>query len=448
MIDRYSRPEMAAVWSEQTKLGHWLNIEILATEARVKRGEVPQDDLDEIKAKAAFDVDRVKEIERKTRHDVAAFLDNLAENIGPAARRLHYGMTSSDVLDTGLALQMRDAADLLVKGLDGVIDVVIRRAREHSHSFMAGRTHGVHAEPTTFGLKLAGWAFELDRGRERLSRARQTISAGKLSGVVGTFAAGHPEIEQYVCQALGLETDPASTQVVARDRHAEFTAVLGILAGTLDRIGTEIRHLARTEVAEVQEPFATGEQKGSSAMPHKRNPWRCERLCGMARIVRAAVTPAIENMALWHERDISHSSVERVMLPDACLALDFMLAEATALIDGLVVDPKRMLENMEESYGLMFSQNLMLSLIDKGMQRDEAYRVVQKASATAWSTRAHLRTVLSNTPEVTARMGPTTIDDVFDEERYLEHVDYVIERLASIEGKSSSRPAGAEASPA
>jgi adenylosuccinate lyase len=436
LIDRYTRPEMAAVWSEQTKLGHWLEIEILATEARVKRGEVPQEDLDVIRAKAAFDIDRVKQIERRTRHDVAAFLDNLAENIGPAARHLHYGMTSSDVLDTGLALQMRDAADLLLKGLNGLIEVVIRRAREHAYSVMAGRTHGIHAEPTTFGLKLAGWAFELDRDRARLQSARRTISAGKLSGVVGTFSGGDPEIERYVCEALGLEPDPGSTQVIARDRHAELTAALAIVAGTLDRIATEIRHLARTEVDEVQEPFAAGEQKGSSAMPHKRNPWRCERLSGIARIVRAAVTPAIENMALWHERDISHSSVERVMLPDACIALDFMLAEATELIDGMEVDPKRMLDNIEESYGLMFSQNLLLKLIDTGMERDEAYRVVQKASATAWSTRSHLRSVLSNTPEVTSRLGPATIDDLFDEERYLEHVDFAIDRLKTIEAGS------------
>ena len=424
---------MAGVWSEQTKLSHWLNIEILATEARVKRGEVPAEDLETIRAKAAFDVDRVKEIERKTRHDVAAFLDNLAENIGPTSRWLHFGMTSSDVLDTGLALQMRDAADLLLKGLDGLIAVTIRRAREHAGSFMSGRTHGIHAEPITFGLKLAGWAFELDRDRTRLRTARRTISAGKISGVVGTFAGGDPEIERYVCDALGLEPDPCSTQVIARDRHAELTATLGIIAGTLDRIATEIRHLARTEVAEVQEPFATGEQKGSSAMPHKRNPWRCERLSGMARIVRASVTPAIENMALWHERDISHSSVERVMLPDACMALDFMLAEATALVDGMVVDTRRMLENMEESHGLMFSQKLLLGLIEKGMPRNDAYRVVQKASATAWETHSHLRGVLSNTPEVTSRLGPVELDDVFDEERYLEHVGHAIDRMKEIE---------------
>ncbi len=423
---------MAAVWSEHTKLSHWLRIEILATECRAGKGEVPMEDLQTIKSRAAFDVDRVKEIERKTRHDVAAFIDNLTENIGPAARHLHYGMTSSDVLDTALALQMRDAADLLIAGAGDLLRATVSKAREHAHSFMAGRTHGIHAEPTTFGLKVAGWAFELDRGRERLHRARRAISAGKLSGVVGTFAGGDPDIEAYVCEALGLEPDPASTQVVARDRHAELTSALAILAGTLDRIATEMRHLARTEVAEVQEPFVAGEQKGSSAMPHKRNPWRFERMSGMARIVRAAVTPAVENQALWHERDISHSSVERVMLPDACLALDFMLAEATTLLEGMVVDTERMLENMEVSYGLMFSQNVLLHLIDSGMPRDDAYRLVQKGAVAAWETRTHLRSVLSNTPEVTSRFRATELDDFFDEARYLEHVDHVIKRLDQI----------------
>ncbi|MBW3591962.1 MAG: adenylosuccinate lyase [Actinobacteria bacterium] len=436
MIDRYTRPQMAAIFSEQAKLEHWLQIEILATEVRAERGEVPAEDLEVIKQKAAFDVERVKEIERKTRHDVAAFLDNLSETIGPAAKHLHYGMTSSDVLDTTLALQLREASDLLLEGLDRLIEVTIAGARRHARAFMSGRTHGVHAEPTTFGLKMTGWAFELDRGRGRLRRAREAVSAGKLSGVVGTFSALEPGIEAEVCKRLGLQPDPASTQVIARDRHAELSCAMGILAGTLDRIATEIRHLARTEVAEVAEPFATGEQKGSSAMPHKRNPWRCERLSGMARIVRAGITPALENMALWHERDISHSSVERVMLPDACTALDFMLAEATVLLEGLVVDEKRMLDNMEASYGLMFSHNLLLKLIDRGMQRDEAYRVVQKSSSGAWQARMHLRTTLSSIPEVTTRMSPAEIDDVFDEERYLEHVDHIINRLSEIEGAS------------
>lgn len=437
MIDRYTRPQMAAVWAEQNKLDHWLQIEILATEVRFERGEVPAEEMAAIKDKAAFDVERIKEIERKTRHDVAAFLDNLAETIGPAAKHLHYGMTSSDVLDTALALQMRDAVDLLLEGLEGLIEVTIAGARRHARAFMAGRTHGIHAEPTTFGLKMAGWAFELDRDRQRLRRAREAVAAGKLSGVVGTFSVLDPGIEAEVCKRLGLQPDPASTQVIARDRHAELSSAMAITAGTLDRIATEVRHLARTEVAEVAEPFKSGEQKGSSAMPHKRNPWRFERMSGMARIVRGAMVPAVENMALWHERDISHSSVERVMLPDACMALDFMLAEATELVGGLVVDTRRMLENMEDSFGLMFSHNLLLKLIDRGMQRDEAYRVVQKASSGAWEAKMHLRTTLSAVQEVTSRMSPAEIDDVFDEERYLEHVDHVINRLSEIEGESS-----------
>lgn len=424
---------MGQVWSEERKLSHWLRIEILATEARVRRGEVGEEDLNEIKKRASVDVARVKELERKTRHDVAAFLDHLAETIGPASRHLHYGMTSSDVLDTGLALQMRDAADLILDGLIGLIGIASRRAKEFSGAAMAGRTHGIHAEPTTFGLKLAGWAFEMDRDRERLMRARSSISVGKLSGVVGTYSGLDPDIEEYVCSALDLQPDPSSTQVISRDRHAEFVSALAILAGSIDRIFTEIRHLARTEVGEVEEPFAEGEQKGSSAMPHKRNPWRSERLCGLARIVRAGVTPAIENIALWHERDISHSSVERVMLPDACYAVDFMIAEAAEILDGLVVHPDRMRRNLDASHGMMFSQMVLLKLIDAGMLRDEAYRVVQKAAAAAWKDGIHLREVLKSAPEVSSRLNEKEIDEAFDQERYVGNVDRVIERLGRIE---------------
>ncbi|MGH2708909.1 MAG: adenylosuccinate lyase, partial [Actinomycetota bacterium] len=307
MIDRYCRPEMTAVWSEERKLAHWLRIEVLAVEARAARGDVPAAALLEIRAGASFDAEAIREIEARTRHDVAAFLDDVAGRIGPAARHLHYGMTSSDVLDTALALQLREAAELLTHGVDRLIAVVVALAREHVSSVMAGRTHGVHAEPITFGLKAAGWANEVGRGRERLARARTAISVGKLSGAVGTYSQLPPEVEEYVCRRLGLEPDAAATQVISRDRHAEFVSCVAVLAGSIERIATEIRHLARTEVREVEEPFASGEQKGSSAMPHKRNPWRCERLCGLARVVRASLIPAIENIALWHERDISHS---------------------------------------------------------------------------------------------------------------------------------------------
>jgi adenylosuccinate lyase len=424
---------MGAVWSEETKLSNWLRIEILATEARVRAGEVPQTDFDEIKAKASFDPERIAEIERRTRHDVAAFLDNVAENVGPASRHLHYGMTSSDVLDTGLALQMRAAADLLLEELDRLIGITVRLARQHAGTLMAGRTHGVHAEPITFGLKVAGWAWELHRGRQRLQRARAAVSVGKLSGVVGSYSQLPPSVEAYVCDRLGLEPDPSSTQVVARDRHAELACAVGVLAGSIERIATEIRHLARTEVGEAEEPFAAGEQKGSSAMPHKRNPSRCERLCGLARIVRASVGPAIEDIALWHERDISHSSVERVMLPDACIGLDFMLAEAAEILGGLVVYPDRMRANLDRSCGLLFSQRALLALVDRGMLRDEAYRIVQESSMQAWSADAHLRDLLKADERVTGLLSPAEIDECFDESRYLEHAGEVIARLDQLD---------------
>lgn len=432
MIERYTRPDMAAVWSEETKLAHWLAIEILATEARARRGEVPEQDLAEIKDKAAFDAARIRDLERKTRHEISAFLDNLAEVIGPAARHLHYGMTSSDVLDTALALQLRDSADLLIKGLDDLIFKTIALAREHAGTTLAARTHGIHAEPTTFGLKVAGWAFELDRGRARLGAARKAISVGKISGVVGTYSQLPPQVESYVCDKLGLFPDPSSTQVISRDRHAEFVAALGILAGSIDRVATEIRHLARTEVAEVEEAFGEGEQKGSSAMPHKRNPWRCERLSGLARIVRSAYVPAVENIASWHERDISHSSVERVLLPDACFVLDFMIAETTDILSNLVVNPGRMEENMALSYGLLFSQNVLLKLIDTGCTRDEAYRIVQESSMQAWKGRTHLQEVLRGNAEIKSRLSEGEIDACFSVSRYLEHAQEIIDRLEKI----------------
>lgn len=433
MIERYARPNMAAVWSEETKFSHWLRIEILAVEARVRRGEVAAADLEEIKKKASFDVERIRDLERKTQHEIAAFLDNVGELVGPAARHLHYGLTSSDVLDTALALQLRDAADLLLRGVERLIGIAARRAREHAGTLMAGRTHGIHAEPTTFGLKAAGWAFELERGRGRLELARSAVSVGKLSGVVGTYSQLPPEVEAHVCLELGLEVDPSSTQVVSRDRHAEFVSALAILAGSLERIATEIRHLSRTEVREVEEPFAEGEQKGSSAMPHKRNPWRSERVCGLARIVRSGVAPAIENIALWHERDVSHSSVERVLLPDACMALDFMLAEMTDILDGLLVNPEAMRANLDLSHGLVFSQNVLLALVDAGMSRDEAYRVVQESAMEAWRTGAHLRDLLETVPEVVSRLDPSEMERCFEESRYLQHAAEVVARLDRLE---------------
>jgi adenylosuccinate lyase len=446
LIDRYTRPEMAAVWSEDAKLAHWLRIEILAVEARVAKGEVPAEDLAEIKARAAFDRERIAEIELRTRHDVAAFLDNVQEITGPAGRHLHYGMTSSDVLDTALALQMVAAADLMIAGAERLREVAVALARRYAEVPAVGRTHGIHAEPTSFGLKAAGWAFEVERGRERLLRARAAVAVGKLSGAVGTYSQLPPDIEGYVCERLGLTADPVSTQVVSRDRHAEFAAALGVLAASIERIFTEVRHLARTEVREVEEPFAEGAQKGSSAMPHKRNPWRSERLCGLARVVRAGVVPAMENVALWHERDISHSSVERVLLPDSCYALDFMLAEAAELLEGLRVYPERMMANIEASGGVVFSQSVLLALIDAGMSRDEAYRIVQEASMEAWRTGGHLRDLLKASP-ASKRLDDAAIDACFDPSRYLQHAGSIIDRLASISSTGVPRASEEPAAP-
>ncbi|MGH2772575.1 MAG: adenylosuccinate lyase [Actinomycetota bacterium] len=432
MIERYSRPEIAALFSDQTKFSNWLKVEILAVEARAIAGAVPAEDLEEIKARASFDIARIHELEAKTRHDVAAFVDNVAETVGAAGRHLHYGMTSSDVLDTALSLQLRQAGNLLVEGAGKTIAATVSLARQHAGTVMAGRTHGIHAEPISFGHKAAGWALELDRGRTRLKAAIRNVSVGKLSGAVGTFSQLPPEVEEYVCEKLGLEPETAATQVVSRDRHSEFVYALAGLAATIDRIATEIRHLARTEVGEAEEPFAAGEQKGSSAMPHKRNPWRCERLSGLARIVRAAVIPALENVVLWHERDISHSSVERVSLPDACLALDFMLAEAEEILSGLVVYPDRMRRNMDVSHGVLFSQNILLALIDKGMTRDEAYRIVQEAAQRAAASDTHLRELMPGIPEISSRLNPDEIEKCFDESRYLAHAKQIVNSLEGL----------------
>jgi len=432
LIDRYTREEMGEVFSDHSRFSHWLRIEILAVEARAARGDVPQEDLETIRTKAAFDVGRIKEIERKTRHDVAAFVDNVSENIGPAARHLHYGMTSSDVLDTAFSLQLGEAADLLLRDIHDLVGVTAELAKEHQASVTAGRTHGIHAEPTTFGLKAAGWAFELERGLKRLRSATLAIKVGKLSGAVGTYSQLDPQIEKYVCDKLGLKQDSASTQVISRDRHAQFICALALVAATLERIAVEIRHLTRTEVGEVEEPFAEGEQKGSSAMPHKRNPWRSERMVGLARVVRSAVGPALEDVALWHERDISHSSVERIVFPDACIALDFMLAEAIELLEGLVIYPDRMRHNMDASYGVLFSQNILLKLIDQGLSRDEAYRLVQESATSAVETKTHLRQVLGARPETSSLLSTEEIEQCFDETRYVAHAGEIIQRLESL----------------
>jgi adenylosuccinate lyase len=431
LISRYSLPEMAGVWSDETRLANWLEIEILAVEAWAELGKVPQEAAAAVRDRAGFTVEAVRERERITRHDVAAFVDVVTASIGAEGRWVHFGLTSSDVLDTGLALQLRAAADILLGRLERLLAVVKRLALQHRDTVMAGRSHGVHAEPVTFGLKLAVWAFELDRDRERLRRARETVSVGAISGAVGTYAMVDPRVEELVCAHLGLKSAEASTQIVQRDRHAEFMTTLAVTASSLDAFATEIRHLARTEVREVQEPFAEG-QKGSSAMPHKRNPVASERISGLARVVRANAQAALENVALWHERDISHSSAERVILPDSCGLLDFMLEEMTVILDGIRVYPERMLANLEADGGLAFSQSVLLALVDAGSSRDDAYRIVQKAAAAAWDEGTDFRGVLGSNPEVQRLLTPEELNAVFDPGRFLQNLGGVFAKLEKL----------------
>jgi adenylosuccinate lyase len=430
VIPRYTLPEMGAVWSEETKLAHWLRIEVLACEAWAELGRIPPADLEAIRARASVDADRILRIEETTHHDVAAFVQAVAETVGPAGRWIHFGMTSSDLLDTALALQLRSAADLVLAKLEALLAAVRDRALEHRATPCVARTHGVHAEPTTFGHKLAVWAFELDRDRDRLHRAREVVGVGKVSGVVGTYASVDPFVEEHVCRELGLRPAEAATQVIQRDRHAEFVGALAITAATLERIAVELRHLARTEVREVEEPFEPG-QKGSSAMPHKRNPVLSERITGLARVVRAAVGPALEDVALWHERDISHSSVERVILPDATIALDYMLHLAEHVIRRLRVFPDRMRTNLEAGGGLAFSQRVLLALIDRGMGRDDAYRLVQEAAAEAWDRGADFR------EGIRARTDLTDQELAAAFEPHLDHLDGVFARLEKLEVAAS-----------
>ena len=423
---------MSGIFSERAKFSRWLEIEILAVEARVRLEEVPVEDLTEIKERALFDLDRIAEIEALRHHDVVAFVENVRENVGPAGRHIHFGMTSSDVLDTATAVALRDAGDLLVEEVGRLTQVVKTKALEHRDTIMAGRTHGVHAEPTTFGLKLAGWAFELARDRDRLRGARDQVAVGKLSGAVGSYSQLDPEIESYVCDRLGLEIEPAATQVTARDRHAEFLSAIALTGASLERHAQEIRHLQRTEVREAQEPFAEG-QKGSSAMPHKRNPIVCERICGLARLLRSYAMVGFENVALWHERDISHSSAERVTLGDACVLLDYMLAKMRWVIDGLLVDEVRMRRNLEVSHGLVNSQTVLTTLLSKGtLQREEAYALVQRNAMVAWDQDRPLIELLKADSEVTAQLDDEEIDACFDPARYLRNTKTVFERLENL----------------
>jgi adenylosuccinate lyase len=423
---------MQAIWSEEEKLARWLEVELAATEAWAELGVVPADAALELRARAVPpSPERVAEIERQTQHDVAAFVDAVAEQVGSAARWLHYGLTSSDVLDTATALQVRSAGELILGDLDAAITAVVRRAEEHRASAMAGRTHGVHAEPITFGAKLAGWAFELDRDRTRAVRALEGMRIGKLSGTVGVYGGGNPEVERFVCERLALEHEPAATQVVPRDRIADLLCALAVCAASIERFATEIRHLARTEVREVMEPFGRG-QKGSSAMPHKRNPVVAERLCGLARVVRAAAVVGLENVALWHERDISHSSAERVVLPDAFLALDYMLERFAWLVDGLVVDEDRMRRNLDASQDLVFSQRVLLALVEAGIERDDAYRLVQAHALRAWEEERSFRALVEGDPQLAGVVGAERLAEAFDLDDVLRHVDVLFERLATL----------------
>jgi len=426
---------MARIWSDEGKLERWLEVELAALDGWAEIGVVPADAAQAIRSQAVAPApERVAQIEQKTHHDVAAFVDAVAGELGPEGRWFHYGLTSSDVVDTGLALQLGAAGALILDGVERAFAAVVQRAEEHRLTLTIGRTHGVHAEPTTFGLKLAVWAFELERDRERLAAALLGVRVGKLSGAVGNYAAIDPEVERLACERLGLEPEPAATQVVQRDRHAALLSALALTAASLERFALEVRHLARTEVAEVQEPFGAG-QKGSSAMPHKRNPVVAERICGLARVVRAGALVGLENVALWHERDISHSSAERVTIPDAFLALDYMLDRFAWLVEGLVVRTERMRRNLELSRGLYFSQRLLLALVETGLPRDDAYRLVQGHAMRAWEEELDFPELVRADAEIGARLDPAALDAIFDLGHYTRHVDTVFERLAAITNK-------------
>jgi adenylosuccinate lyase len=428
VIDRYSRPEMRAIWSDDGRYARWLAVEIAVCEVLAERGEIPRDAVEAIRARARFDAARIAEIEAEVRHDVIAFLTNVAEHVGPASRWVHHGMTSSDVLDTALALQIRDAGALLLAGVDRLAAVLRRRALEFRAVPCIGRTHGIHAEPTTFGLKLLVFHEEARRNRARLERALAEAAVGKISGAVGTFAHLPPAVEQAVCGRLGIGFEPVATQVVQRDRHAQLLSTLALVASSLDKLAVELRHLARTEVREVEEEFAKG-QKGSSAMPHKRNPWRLENVSGLARVMRGYAVAGLENLALWHERDISNSSVERVVFPDATATLDFMLQRTAGLVETLVVYPERMRENLELTRGLASSGGLLLALTAKGLSREDAYRLVQHHAMDTWDRGGQLRERVLADPEIAERLSKEEIDEVFGLETALRHVDAIFERV-------------------
>jgi adenylosuccinate lyase len=428
MIPRYSRPDMVAIWTPENRFRIWFEIEAHACDAQAELGIIPKEAAKAIWERAGWEIDRIDEIERETKHDVIAFLTNLAEHVGDEARFVHQGMTSSDVLDTCLAVQLKQAADILLADLDQLLAALKRRAFEHKYTITVGRSHGIHAEPTTFGVKLAGFYAEFSRNRTRLEAARAEIATCAISGAVGTFAQIDPFVEEYVAARLGLTPEPVSTQVIPRDRHAQFFAVLGVIASSIERLATEIRHLQRTEVREAEEYFSPG-QKGSSAMPHKRNPVLTENLTGIARTVRAAVIPFMENVALWHERDISHSSVERLLGPDTTVALDFALARLTGVVDKLVVYPERMRANLDSLGGLVHSQRVLLALTQAGLSREAAYKAVQDSAMPAWRGEGNFADLLKRDPAVSAALSPAEIDALFDDAHHTRHVDTIFARV-------------------
>jgi len=427
MIERYTRPRMKRVWSDENKFNKWLDVEIAVCDAWSELGTIPRNSINKIKL-AKCSIPRMEEILEETHHDMTAFLGSVAESIGEESRFIHLGLTSSDVMDTALSLQLVEAADILTEDIKELISVLARKAIEHKYTLMMGRTHGVHAEPLTFGLKLAIWVEEMRRNLQRLADAKRVIAVGKISGAVGTYATVPPEVEQKACRKLKLVAAPVSSQVLQRDRHAQFVSTLAIIAGSLEKFATEIRSLQKTEVREVEEPFADG-QTGSSAMPHKRNPELCERISGLARLMRGYALTSMQNIALWHERDISHSSTERIILPDSCILLDYCLAIFITVMDGLLVYPRRMRKNMETTRGLVFSQRVMLALIGKGLGRQQAYKLVQRNAMKAWKGNKNFRNLIKADKEITSILPPSELEELFDYNYYLRYIEEIFERL-------------------
>jgi adenylosuccinate lyase len=442
MIERYSRPQMKKIWSDKNKFDQWLKVEIAVCEAWAELGEIPRKEIVKIR-KASYNLNRIAGFLKVTHHDMTAFLNSVAESLGEESRFIHLGLTSSDVMDTALGLQLTQAADILAKDVAELISILESKAVEHKYTIMMGRTHGVHAEPTTFGLKMALWTEEMKRNAQRLAEARNNISVGKISGAVGTYATVPPQVEKIACARLGLAPAPISSQIIQRDRHAQFITTLAIIASSLEKFATEIRGLQRTEVREVEEPFEEG-QTGSSAMPHKRNPELCERICGLARLIRGHALASLENIALWHERDISHSSTERIILPDSCLAVDYMLSIFTSIMKGLKVYPENMRRNIELTQGLIFSQRVLLALINKGLPREEAYKMVQDNAMKAWQERKDFLSLLEADRRINRHLGKEELKSLFDYGYYLKHVDEVFERLGLSKTRKKAKRAKIE----